>query len=163
MNILTGLGYFFTGMGLFVLFVALFIGSTAYNAVSSTPNNPNTGNQLGQGAFLYAFAPYGVTSGVLMFLGVVFAIAENSRKSGDVSVNPAISTSTHYDDKSLIAQAEVKFPNIVQKPPSYPLDENKLPLPNLGICPSCNSPIIFIEKYQFWYCINERKYIQSVW
>jgi hypothetical protein len=158
LNILTGLGYFFTGIGILVLFAALFIGTAAYDAVSAIPSNPNTGNQLGQAAFLAAFTPYGIISGVLIFLGVIFAVVENS-KSSDASVNPRINVSTPYGNKLPLAKTEIKSSNTIQKSPSHSLDENELPLPNQEICPSCSYPIVFIEKYQRWYCVNERKYI----
>ncbi len=159
MNILTGLGYFFTGIGILVLFVALSIGTAAYDAVSAIPSNPNTGNQLGQAAFLAAFTPYGVTSGVLMSLGVVFAIMANSRKRNDASVTPGIDVSIPYGNELPLAESEAKSLNINHKSSSHSLDKNKFPLPNQGICPSCEYPMVFIEKYKRWYCVNERKYI----
>ncbi len=159
LNILTGLGYFFTGIGLLVLFAALFIGTTAYDAVSSIPSNPSTGNQLGQAAFLTAFTPYGVASGVLLSLGVMSAIIANSRKPNNVSVNSSINISTPYGNKLSLTESETKSLKMINKPTSDSPDENELPLPNQGICPSCESPMVFIEKYQRWYCVNERKYI----
>jgi len=158
LNILKGLGYFFTGVGILVLFAALFIGTAAYDAVSAIPSNPNTGNQLGQAAFLAAFTPYGFTSGVLMSLGVVFAIVANSRKPNDISVNPSVNVSTLYGKELPLTEEEVKSLNVIQSP-SRSLDKNEAPLPNHGICPSCEYPTVFIEKYQRWYCVNERRYI----
>ncbi len=159
LNILTALGYFFTGIGILVLIAALFIGTSAYDAVSAIPSNPNTGNQLGQTAFLAAFTPYGITSGVLMLLGVVFAIVENFRKYSDASISQTINVSSPYGNELPIIQAEIKSANTVQNFSSPQLDENELSLPNQGSCPSCDYPIIFIEKYQRWYCVNEKKYI----
>jgi hypothetical protein len=153
------MGYSFVGIGILVLFAALAIGTNAYNAVSAIPKNPNTGEQLGQAAFLAAFTPYGVASGFLMLLGVVFMYVGTSKKPNDVSVSQTVNVSTPYENEPPPAQVEVTSPCVVEKSPSRPLDESMLPLPQQGICPSCYYPIVFIEKYQRWYCVNERKYI----
>jgi hypothetical protein len=54
---------------------------------------------------------------------------------------------------------ESPSPPFQSKSPSPTYQAGFPPLPQQSPCPYCGKPMVLIEKYQRWYCPNEKKYI----
>jgi hypothetical protein len=151
-------GYIGTAIGAFLLILGLAFGLTAYNAVSVLGGS--LGGTLGQTVFFAAFFPFGVTGGIFAVGGIAALYAGSRVRPKEAqSVTQTVNMSIPSENERPIVQAETKFANVTQKSQVPPECENMLPLPKQGVCPSCEYPIVYIEKYQRWYCVNERKYI----
>jgi hypothetical protein len=155
LNILEGVGYLLVGIGVLVLFVGVFVGFTAVRVISQVPY---VGEQLGLTVFAAALTPYGVASGVFFALGVG-AIYFGTRKPIDVAVSQTVNVSTPYEHNRQEGYTVAKPSSTGQKISSVAVSDDVLPLPKQAVCPSCESPIILVEEYQRWYCVNEKKYI----
>ena len=151
-------GYIGVGIGVFALVIGLMLGLTAYNAVSGI--GYGVGEQLGQTVFLAAFSSWGITGGILVVGGIIALYAGRSVEPNEPqSVTQTVNVSTPYQNEPPIVHAETETPMGASKYHSSEILAGTLPLPKQGVCPSCEYPIVFIEKYDRWYCVNERKYI----
>jgi hypothetical protein len=156
LNLVTGIGWFFTIIGILTLLGGLVLGLFAYNSIRVIPY---VSEQAADTVFMAAFTPFLIPSGIVILLGIILLYVGKSRKPNEeASVSQAVNLSEHFAEKPPIVHVETSYPNAVGTS-SPSVAEGALPLPKQGVCPSCEFPIVFIEKYQRWYCVNERKYI----
>jgi hypothetical protein len=156
---LEGLGHLFLGIGIVLLIAGLIVSVSAYNALRQVPY---VGEMLGETVFMATFTPYAASGGALLAVGTLLAYVGMRRGSSNGLSEPVMQTVnvlTPHEYGSPTVQVDEKPPSLVPESTSRRVDDGTPPLPKQGICPSCECPIVFIEKYQRWYCVYERKYI----
>jgi len=140
LNIWRVVGYLFLGFGFIFLALDAIAGFTvAYaNSFFAAISAQTTMHLL-----LGALTPYAV---VASFMFVSAAVGLYAAKT---SIS-ALSTPLNETESS-------PKPKFSQAPVSPICKE--YPLPQVSICPSCKQTIIFINQYQKWYCLKEKKYM----
>ena len=140
MNIWRVVGYLFLGFGIIFLALDAIAGySVAYVNSYFAAIGPQTALHL----LIAALTPYAT---IASFMFVIAAVGLYAARTSYFALSTAPShNKSSYHPKS--SQA-----------PISPMSK-EYPSPQVSTCPSCKQTIIFIDQYQKWYCLEEKRYI----
>ncbi|MGD0204260.1 MAG: hypothetical protein ABSC20_10190 [Candidatus Bathyarchaeia archaeon] len=140
MNNWKAVGCIFLVFGLLCFVVGLIAGNAAANA---NPYIASIDPSASQALFMNSFEPYAITSLFMFAIGAVGLYAGRTSQAAPTTA-PTYSQSSVYSISS-----QVSSPNAQLHPPD----------PKVWTCPHCGQAAIFIEEYQRWYCVQEKKYV----
>jgi hypothetical protein len=140
LNIWRVAGYLFLGFGIIFLALDAIAGYTvAYVNSYFAAISPQTALHL----LIAALTPYAT---IASFMFVIAAVGLYAARTSYF----ALSTAPSYNKSSSHPKSS--------KASVSPISE-EYPPPQVSTCPSCKQTIIFIEQYQKWYCLEEKRYI----